>query len=253
MRHARRILLPLLVLFLSACVTVQDGPTQNEKASDINVQLGIGYYRQNNLEQANAKLLKALRQNPKNSQAHFAYAVLLTRFTEYDKAEEHFRKAVELDPQNSEALNNFGAFLCNQGRVDEAEKMFLQAVKNPVYKTPELAYTNVATCLMQKGQGREKTAQEYLIKALAYRSTYAPALTELAQLMFDQGRYDLAQLYLKRLHLASQPTARSLWLAVRTELALDNIEKARELGKLLEESFPDSPQTRSWKELELDG
>ncbi len=250
MRYPRPILLLLLALFLPACVTVQNGPTQNEKASDINVQLGIGYYKQGNLEQANVKLLKALKQNPKNSQAHFAYAVLLTRFTEYDKAEQHFRKAVELDPKNSEALNNFGIFLCNQGRYEEAEKMFLQAVKNPVYKTPEVAYTNAAACLMKKGRERGKTAQEYLTKALAYRSTYAPALIEMAQLMFDRERYDLAQLYLKRLHLAGKPTARSLWLAVRTELALDHIEKARELGKLLEESFPHAPETRSWKELE---
>ncbi len=252
MRHAKRLLaLPLLALLLSACVTVENGPTQNEKASDINVQLGIGYYRQGNLELANAKLLKALRQNPKNSQAHFAYAVLLTRFTEYDKAEEHFRKAVELDPQNSEALNNFGAFLCNQGRLAEAEKMFMQAVKNPVYKTPEVAYTNAAVCLLQKGKGREKTAQGYLVKALAYRSTYAPALIRLAELSFDLGRYDLARLYLKRLHLLGQPTARSLWLAIRTEIALDNIMKARELGQLLSDSFPDAPQTKSWKELDL--
>ncbi len=247
-----KLLLPLLALFLSACVTVQDGPTKNEKASKINVQLGIGYYRQGNLEQANAKLLKALKQDPNNSQAHFAYAVLLTRFMEYDKAEEHFRKAVELDPKNSEALNNFGAFLCNQGRVEEAEKMFMQAVKNPVYKTPEVAYTNAAACLLQKGKGREKTAQDYLIKALAYRSTYRPALIQLAELMFEQGQYDLARLYLKRLHLQDKPTARSLWLAVQTEIALDNIEKARELGKLLEESYPEAPQTRSWQELDLD-
>jgi type IV pilus assembly protein PilF len=244
--------LPLLLL-LSACVTVQDGPTQNEKASDINVQLGIGYYRQGNLEQANAKLLKALKQNPKNSQAHFAYAVLLTRFTEYDKAEEHFRKAVELDPKNSEALNNFGAFLCNKGRTDEAEKMFLRAVKNPLYKTPEVAYSNAAACLVQHGKGREKTAKKYLIKALSYRGTYPPALIQLAELTFEQGQYDLTRLYLKRLHLATKPSARSLWLAIRTEIALDNPEKARELGQLLEESFPDAEQTRAWKKLEQDG
>ncbi len=251
MQHARLLFL-FLPLFLAACVTVQNGPTKNEKASKINVQLGIGYYQQGNLEQARAKLLKALRQDPSSSQAHFAYAVLLTRFTEFDNAEEHFRKAVELDPQNSEALNNFGAFLCNQGRVDEAEKMFMQAVKNPVYKTPEVAYTNAAVCLLQKGENRGKTAQDYLVKALAYRSSYAPALIEMAQLQFDKGQYELARLYLKRLHLQGKPTPRSLWLAIRNEIALDNPEKARELGRLLEESFPDAPETQSWQDLGLD-
>lgn len=117
-----RINLVWLVLLLSACVMVQDGPTQDEKASKINVQLGIGYYQQGNLEQANEKLLKALAQDPLSSQAHYAYAVLQNRFLNAEKTEFHFKKAIEYDPGNSEALANYGAYLCNKGETQEAEK-----------------------------------------------------------------------------------------------------------------------------------
>jgi type IV pilus assembly protein PilF len=108
----------ILGLLLSSCAMVPVGPTRDEKASKINVQLGVGYYQQGNLELANEKLLKALDQDPESSQAHFAYAVLQHRFLHKEKAEEHFRKAIDLNPENSEALSNFGAFLCIYNRVE---------------------------------------------------------------------------------------------------------------------------------------
>ncbi len=66
-------------------MVVQEGGTKNEKASKINVQLGIGYYHRGNLESANEKLIKALDQDPKSSQAHHAYAVLQNRFQDKEK------------------------------------------------------------------------------------------------------------------------------------------------------------------------
>ena len=51
---------------LSACVTVDNKQTDDEAASNINTELGIGYLQQNNLELASEKLKKALRYNPKN-------------------------------------------------------------------------------------------------------------------------------------------------------------------------------------------
>ena len=152
--HRINLLLPLLLLSLSqltSCVVVQENGSQQEKASKINVQLGIGYFHRGNMELANEKLIKALDQDPESSQAHHAYAVLQDRFQDKEKAEFHFRKAIKYDPLNSEALSNFGALLCSDGRVLEAEEMFLQALKNPVYRAPEVAYTSAAVCLLKEG------------------------------------------------------------------------------------------------------
>jgi len=241
-------LLPLLTFLLSACVVVQEGPTKEEKASKINVQLGMGYYRQGNLELANEKLLKALDQDPNSSQAHYAFAVLQNRFLDKEKAEFHFRKAIELDPDNSEALTNFGAFLCLDDRVEEAEQRLMQAVKNPLYRSPEVAYINAALCL-KKADLRPEQTEEYLKKALGARTNYRPALIALAQITYDDGRYELTELYLKRFHLVGPPTARSLWLDIRNELATDNRERALLLAEKLRADFADSPQYKSWLEL----
>ncbi len=237
-------------LFLTACVTVNEGLSQDEKASKINVQLGIGYYRQNNLEMANEKLLKALDQDPKSSQAHFAYAVLQNRFLDKEKSEFHFRKAIELDPKNSEALNSFGAYLCNEGKIEESDRMFMQAVKNPLYKSPEVAYTNAAVCHLKAETPQLDKAREYLQRALAARNNYLPALINIAELSFKEKNYELTQLYLNRYHLVTQPTARSLWLDIRIALEQGNSSRAAELADKLRTDFADSTEYQSWLALE---
>ena len=55
----------MLCGLLQACMTPVVDKDQNEQASAVNVQLGIGYLEQNNLDLANEKLSKALRQDPR--------------------------------------------------------------------------------------------------------------------------------------------------------------------------------------------
>jgi type IV pilus assembly protein PilF len=228
------------------------GETKMQKASKINVQLGIGYYQRNNLEQANAKLVKALRQNPASSQAHHAYAVLQNRFLEKEKAEKHFKKAIELDPENSEALTNYGAFLCADGHYLQAEKMFLQAVENPLYKTPEVAYTNAAVCLRKLKQDQRHMARvkKYLKKALGQKNNFPPALLNMAEISVEEKNYEFAKLYLDRYHQVARANPRSLWLAIQNELAAGHPHKATEFAQQLEQDFPDSAEYKKWQALE---
>lgn len=236
----------LLLATLTACTMVPVGPSKGEKASKINVQLGIGYYQQGNLDLANEKLVKALDQDPKSSQAHYAYAVLQNRFQDKEKTEFHFRKAIELDSNNSEALGNFGAFLCNDNRIQEAEKMFLQAVKNPLYKSPEVAYSNAAVCVLKSDATQVQKAKDYFTKALGIRNNYAPALLSMAEIHFGENKYDITRLYLERFHLGSTPTARSLWLDIQNELETENNSRAYALAERLKNDFPKSQQYQSW-------
>ncbi len=230
---------------------VEPDRNQNEQASAVNVQLGIGYLQQNNLELANDKLDKALRQDPNSASAHNAYAILQDRLLQTEKAEYHYKKATTLDPKNSQAANNFGAFLCRHGRELESEKYFMQALKNPLYSTPEFAYTNAALCLLQFGEQREtEKAKEYLRKAIAAKNDFGPALLAMAQLLFDQGEYVAAKPYLDRFHLVDRPTARSLWLAIRNTLQIDGQGNVTELAQRLGDEFPDSEEFKAWRAIQ---
>lgn len=236
------------LLLLNACVVVESGPSNKEKASDINVQLGIGYLQQNNLEVANQKLIKAIRLNPDSAMAHNAYAILQERLLHKEKAEEHYRLATELDTLNSEANNNYGIFLCRSGREKESEHYFMQALENPLYKTPEFAYTSAAFCLM-KVENYEN-AENYLTKALAAKSDFPDALITMAELKYKTRNFELVEAYLNRLHEVDRPSAESLWLSIQTAIQLDRREKIAEYGQQLEQKFPKSAEYQSWLKIQ---
>jgi type IV pilus assembly protein PilF len=241
----------MLCGLLQACMTAVVDKDQNQQASAVNVQLGIGYLEQNNLDQANEKLSKALRQDPNSASAHNAFAILQDRLLQTEKAEYHYKKATTLDPKNSRAANNYGAFLCRNGRELESEKYFLQALKNPLYSTPEFAYTNAALCLLQVGEQREtEKAKEYLRKAIAARNDFGPALLAMGQLLFDQGQYTAAKPYLDRFHLVARPTARSLWLTIRNTLQIDGRGDVTELAQRLGSEFPNSEEYKAWQSIQ---
>ncbi len=248
MRIDKLILLLVTMGLLQACVAVNPGQSKNEKASAINVQLGIGYLQQNNLDLASEKLTKALRQDTKSAAAHNAFAILQDRLLQTDLAEYHYEKATTLDPKNSQAANNYGAFLCRNGRELESEEYFLQALNNPLYNTPEYAYTNAALCLLKVNQTSE--AKEYLRKAIAAKSDFAPALVTMGDLLYKEGDYANAKLHLDRYHLVAKASARSLWLAIRNTLELDNKGNVEELAQRLETEFPDSEEYRAWQQIQ---
>ena len=248
MRINKIVSLLILLGLLQACyVPVEPDQSQNEKASAVNVQLGIGYMQQNNLDLASEKLTKAINQDPDSAPAQNAYAILQDRLLQTEKAEYHYKKATTLDPKNSQAANNYGAFLCRHGRELESEKYFMQALKNPLYSTPEFAYTNAALCLMQVGEpGATVKAKDYLRKAIAAKSDFGPALLALANLLFSEGEYSAAKFYLDRFHLVAKPNAFSLWLAIRNTLQIDGQGDVTELAQRLGNEFPDSKEYKSW-------
>jgi len=243
LRTEKLVVLILVLGLLQACVTVDPSKGKNEKASVINVQLGIGYLQQNNLELASEKLTKALRQDPNSASAHNAFAILQDRLLQADKAEYHYKKATSLDPKDSQANNNYGAFLCRNGRELESEEYFVRAVDNPLYSTPEYAYTNAAICLLKVNQ--RDSARKYLRKALAAKIDFAAALLTMGELEFNEGNHPSAKLYLDRYHLAAQANAKSLWLAIRIALELNSDGDVAELSQRLAE-FPDSQEYKDW-------
>ena len=120
----------------------------------------------------------------------------------------------------------------------------MRALDNPLYKTPEFAYTNAALCLLKIGK-RDK-AIGYLTKALAADSNFPVALITMAKMKFEDQNHKNAKLYLDRYHLVARPTAKSLWLSIRTELMLNKDRDVDELASQLQTNFPDSDEYQSW-------
>ena len=256
---------PWLVVFLVAvaqgCSTPETREQQkrDKEAAQYNVQLGISYMRDNNLEEAEEKLAKALAQDPDLPAAHNTYAVLKEQLGERDLADRHYRRAIELDPKDSEARTNYGAFLCRLGRSDDAQEQFERAWSNPLYSRPEAVFTTAGVCAL--GTGDESKAEDFIRRALDRNPDYLPALFEMANLTFKKEHYLQTRAYVQRYEAALTEAGRRnpqlpksnpqiLWLCVQAERALKNYQAAQSCALKLKNQFPDSRQTARLLELE---
>jgi len=225
------------------CSTTASGPLHSnpQTAADLNAQLGLAYMEQGNNEEALKKLLHALELNPDSPTANHYIAELYRKLGKNDKAETHYRKALSLTPNNPMLLNNYGVFLCSQGHYDAAVKKFLAAVKQPFYKTPEVAYDNAGLCALEIPDAAK--AEEYFRSALRLNPRMPDALYELADLSFKQKKYLHARAFVQRYLDVAQPNPQVLWLGVRVERKLGDAAAAGGYAKQLKERFPTADET----------
>jgi len=237
---------------LAGCVSSggskQFGSPDNERAAQINLEIGIDYLRKNNLAQAKEKIDRAIEQNPRNSQAQVTAGMLYGRLGQNSKAESHFAKGLALDPKNPEVQNNYGAYLCQQGKHARGEKLMIEAATNPLYRTPEVAYLNASNCA--RNGGDMKRAEENLRSALKVRPKFGEALFQMADLQYKQTDYLSARGFLERYQEVGRTNPASLWLGVRIERGLGNTTAAKNYAERLKLEYPRAAQTKELIESE---
>jgi len=226
----------------------QRSPSQPERASEINVDLALDYLRKGNLAQAKEKLDRALDQNSRNANAHSLAGMLYDRLGETNKADSHYQRSVSLDPENPDFKNNYAVFLCQKGRFKRGEKMAVEAASNRLYKTPEAAYMNAATCARRRGD--LEVAEKHFRQALAMSPRFAEALFQMADLEYEQKNYLSARAFLERYMEAGRTTPESLWLGVRIERGLGNTAVAYHYAQRLKSEYPNANQTKELVESE---
>ena len=238
-------------LVLSACnqVTTRDSVSPSYRSNDIaeaNLNLGVAYLRQGEYEKALNKLKKAQTADPKYPPIYNALGLLYQQVGELEQAEDYYKQAISLEPTNSSTLNNYGLFLCSNNRFDEAEETFHKATSNPLYETPEISISNAGTCALK--DNRPDDAENYFRQALSKNPKIAPALIQMGELSYDQGKYLPARGYLQRYLEITKPTAKSLWLGIRIEEELGDKNVLSSYALLLRNNYPDSEEARMLKE-----
>ncbi len=210
-------------------------------AAQINSELGLGYMQQGNLELALQKLERAVELDPQLASGQHYLAALYQQLGQNEGAEKHYRQAMFLTPEDPVLLNNYGVFLCRQNKLTEAERLFETAVKQPFYKTPEVAYKNAGLCALHT-QDTAK-AEAYFRKALKVNPRMGSALLELAALSHQESEYLSARAFMQRYFEVAPATARSLWLGVQVEQRLGDSAAAAKYAARLREQFPQAEET----------
>lgn len=240
--HKRRACLIIAILCaISGCATTPTGKEGRDLAQ-VYADMGAAYLKRGQREEARDKLERALKLNPNLPSANHYIAELYHQTGDDIAAERHFRRAVELSPNDPNLQNNFGVFLCDQKKLADAEKYFHAAIKNPSYRTPELAYENAGLCALRAPD--ETKAEQYFRTALKIQPKLPTSLHEMAKLGFAKNDFLLARAYTQRYLEIAPPTAEILWVAVRTERELGDVAAANRYATMLSERFPDTKELR---------
>ena len=234
----------IAVSVLTACSSspeVREVKTDPSAAAKANTELGVEYLREGNYELSKTKLTKALELEPNYAPAHDYIAVLYQTVGETKLAEKHYKRSLRLNPDNAPTRNNYGQFLCFLDRYKDATAQFMKAADNAFYPTPEVPLTNAGLCAARIPD--LAAAEEYYRLALQINSRFAPALLQMSIIRYQESNYLGARAYLERLQEVASHNPQSLWLAVRTEFALNDHEAWGAYSMILKNNFPDSDET----------
>ena len=234
----------ILTVSLAGCA---GAGTKDPRAADYNSELGIRYLQQGRLKLANEKLLKSLEQNPNSAQSNHYYALLQERLNQPKKAITYFEKAVRIAPKDPELRNNYGSFLCKNKRPQAAVKQFLTAIKDPLYSTPEFAYTNAGICL-RKVNPANPQAEKYFRLALKKKSSFPSALLEMSKIYKDRQNYPKAQAFMLRYEKVGKSSPDALKLCTIINEKMNNHAKASSCRSALLRLFPSSPEAEKMGE-----
>jgi type IV pilus assembly protein PilF len=110
--------------------------------AQIKTDLAAGYYERGQFEVALEVLDEAQRLEPNYAKTYAIYGLVYTMLGETQKAETNFQRALALAPNDPEIRANWGGFLCTTGRTREAIPELDAAIRDPLFKTPEIALIN---------------------------------------------------------------------------------------------------------------
>jgi type IV pilus assembly protein PilF len=243
-------LLALLALLLAGHPARAQSTASTDPMSDaarVNARLGVEYMKQGQLAVAREKIEKALQQNPKDPGVQISAGLLYEQMRELEKSERHYRQATRLDAGNPEAQNALGGFFCRNGQAAKGEEAFLKAARNPLYRTPEVAYTNAGVCARYAGRLAE--SEEYLRLAVTQRAQYPEALLQMAGVSFERQNFLQARAFLQRYLGAATGSAEVLLLGYQIESALGDAAAAQDHAARLRDGYPNSPEAKIASEL----
>lgn len=259
----KRVATPLLAaaaLALAACASkgpaqppaqtpqADTTPVKREEATPaqrakIRTELAAGYFERGQMDIALEELGTAKALDPSYPKIYDVYGLVYAMLGERAKAEENFRRAISLAPDDSDIRENWGAYLCGTGRARESLPEFAQVLKDPLYKTPEIALINLGKC--SAAIGDTKNAEEYLRRALTVSPGNPIAAYNLALLAYKDHRIGEARAWMRPVMQQASPPPQALYLGFCIERQRGDAEAAKAYQSQLANRWPESTEAKS--------
>lgn len=213
-------------------------PADSRKRATIHTELAAMYFQRGQDVVAVQELKEAIAIAPDYAPAYSMLGLVYMDLNDNTLARTSFERALKLVPDDSDVNNNFGWFLCQTGSPRESIPYFLNAVKNPLYSTPQKAYLNAGICTLKFDDNVK--AEEYVMRAVQLDANMPQALYNLALLRYRRARYDDALAYITRYNKVTEPSAESLWLALRIQRKLGDRGAEASMAAQLRRGFSGS-------------
>ncbi len=204
------------------------------------VELGSAYYQDRQFGVALEEARKAVAIDSGYAPAQNLLALIYMELGQKASAQEAFERALRLAPGDPDFSNNYGWFLCQSGQEQKSLTYFQTALSDPLYSTPATALVNAAICSSRLKD--EKSAEDFLLRALRDEPGNIRALYQLSELYFKVGRYADARQRISEYHGRVEPTADSTWLALRIARGLGNRRDEAAFMGALRRNFPNSAE-----------
>ena len=247
--------LAAFLVLLSGCATKQTvqtvpepvalpppQPASPEVRAQLHTELGAGYYERGQMEVALDELNTAVKIDPNYAPAYNIFGLVYAVLGDDRKAEQNFARALQLAPNDSDIHHNWGWYLCQHGREKEALSEFEIAVRNPLYRTPEIALVNAGRCSQPFD---EAAAENYYRRALAAQPGNPLASLGLAQIAYRARRYEEARGWMKGVMLTTNPPPEGLRLGMCIERRLGDRQAELSYTSQLRNRYPDAPETKA--------
>jgi len=229
----------------SADMITESDETSERKRARIRVELALGYFEQGKSSIALDEVKQAILADPQYSDAHNLRGLIYMRLNDFALAEESFRNVLSLKPGDANVMHNLGWLKCQQTQYAYSEEFFAKELAIPSYG--ERAKTYMARGLCQVRAGQLKAAELSLAKAYEYDSGNPVTAFHLASLLFQNKDDVRAQFYIRRLNNSEWANAESLWLGLKIEKRVGNLEAVRQLGAQLEKRFSQSREAALYR------
>ena len=211
--------------------------------AQLHTDLGAGYYERGQMDVALEELNQAVRIDPNYAPAYNVFGLVYAVLGDDRKAEQNFAQALQLAPNDSDTHHNWGWYLCTHKRERESLAEFELAVRNPLYRTPEVALVNAGRCAQALGD--TPSAENYFRRALATQPGNPLASLGMAQIAYRDRRYVEARTWMKGVMLTTNPPLEGLRLGMCVERKLGDRQAELSYVSQLRNRYPDAPETRA--------
>lgn len=256
-----RLLLSLSLItacvFLNSCVTTTTSSYENKKdlakAEETYIQIGYGYFEQQNFLESKRALIKAIDLNDRSAGAHMGLARVYERELEFDLANDHFQKAIRYG-DSSEVRFQYGVYLYNRGDLEGAFEHFDETLSDTVYLRRPQAFEFQG--VVASRLGRETVAINHYERAIALNPSMSNSYLALTRIFNERGEYPRAYTYFKgyvnlvRAQIVRHNAA-TLWMGIQLANEVSDDDLAASLSLALRNRFPDSTEYQrylAWKQ-----